>query len=63
MPERVYIPLPTSDTRVALLNSLLKKVKSNFSKSEMSELAQLTAGYSGSDLTNLARDAAMQPIR
>ena len=30
---------------------------------EIHQVAQLTHGYSGSDLTNLARDAAYGPIR
>ena len=33
------------------------------SDNELNRIAELTEGYSGSDLTNLAKDAALGPIR
>lgn len=33
------------------------------SDKELNKIAELTEGYSGSDLTNLAKDAALGPIR
>ncbi len=33
------------------------------SEKELDQIAALTDGYSGSDLTNLAKDAALGPIR
>lgn len=62
-PKRVYVTLPDFETRIALLKKLLSKQGSTLSASEMKRLASLTEGYSGSDLTALAKDAALGPIR
>ncbi|XP_050068608.1 spastin isoform X1 [Anopheles maculipalpis] len=62
-PKRVYVTLPDRDTRELLLRRLLQKQGSPLSDSELAQLALLTEGYSGSDLTALARDAALEPIR
>uniref|UniRef100_A0AAQ5XJQ6 Fidgetin-like protein 1 n=1 Tax=Amphiprion ocellaris TaxID=80972 RepID=A0AAQ5XJQ6_AMPOC len=52
-----------SCTRFTLLKNLLGKHSNPLSKNELSRLAKETAGYSGSDLTSLAKDAALGPIR
>lgn len=63
-PKRVYVALPDSETRVELLGKLLAKQGSpSLSGAELKRLAALTEGYSGSDLTALAKDAALGPIR
>nr|XP_040228651.2 spastin isoform X2 [Anopheles coluzzii] len=62
-PKRVYVTLPDRDTRELLLRRLLQKQGSPLSDADLAHLAQLTEGYSGSDLTALARDAALEPIR
>ncbi|XP_070697354.1 spastin [Pempheris klunzingeri] len=61
--KRVYVALPDVETRVTLLKNLLGKHGNPLSKTELSSLAKATAGYSGSDLTSLAKDAALGPIR
>ncbi|XP_028398656.1 spastin-like [Dendronephthya gigantea] len=61
--KRVYLPLPDSKTRKTLLAKLLTRHHSPLSDSELEKLATLTENYSGSDLTALARDAALGPIR
>uniref|UniRef100_A0A672Z7Z1 Fidgetin-like protein 1 n=1 Tax=Sphaeramia orbicularis TaxID=375764 RepID=A0A672Z7Z1_9TELE len=58
--KRVYVALPDEETRFILLKNLLGKHSNPLSKNELS---QSTAGYSGSDLTSLAKDAALGPIR
>ncbi|XP_058954902.2 spastin-like [Pocillopora verrucosa] len=63
MVKRVYVPLPDKETRKVLLSKLLVKNHNPLSSSEMESLARQTEGYSGSDLTALARDAALGPIR
>lgn len=62
-PKRVYVTLPDEATRAELLRKLLAKQGCRLSQSELKRLAKLTDGYSGSDLTALAKDAALGPIR
>lgn len=61
--RRVYIPLPDYDTRLMHITKLLSKQPNNLTISEYEEVARMTEGYSGSDLTALAKEAAMEPIR
>jgi spastin len=61
--KRVYISLPDLENRVALLEKLLASQNNPLSVSQLKELAHLTANYSGSDLTALAKDAALGPVR
>ncbi|XP_047459347.1 spastin isoform X2 [Mugil cephalus] len=61
--KRIYVTLPDEKTRLTLLKNLLEKHGSPLSQKELSWLAKSTAGYSGSDLTSLAKDAALGPIR
>ncbi|XP_036324954.1 spastin-like [Rhagoletis pomonella] len=61
--KRVYVSLPDMDTRELLLSRLLEKQGSPLGTEALRRLAKLTEGYSGSDLTALAKDAALEPIR
>ncbi|XP_037639202.1 spastin isoform X1 [Sebastes umbrosus] len=61
--KRVYVALPDEETRLTLLKNLLGKHGNPLSKNELAHLAKKSAGYSGSDLTSLAKDAALGPIR
>lgn len=61
--KRVYVALPTEETRLKLLKNLLGKHGNPLSQTELSQLARMTEGYSGSDLTSLAKDASLGPIR
>ncbi|KAF9578164.1 hypothetical protein BGW38_006184, partial [Lunasporangiospora selenospora] len=61
--KRIYIPLPEAETRKSLLMMLLKGHDYRLSASEIQKLVHLTEGYSGSDLTALAKDAALGPLR
>lgn len=49
--------------RKMLLQRLLRSNNCRMSDNELNKIAELTEGYSGSDLTNLAKDAALGPIR
>ena len=61
--KRIYVPLPTAESRISLLKSLLKNQNHNLEEREVSLLASQLEGYSGSDITALAREAAYGPIR
>lgn len=61
--RRQYIPLPEPTTREVQLKKLLSHQKHNMSDDDFQELLKLTEGYSGSDITSLAKDAAMGPLR
>ncbi|XP_070590184.1 spastin isoform X1 [Erythrolamprus reginae] len=61
--KRVYVSLPNEVTRLLLLKNLLSKQGNPLTQNELAQLARMTDGYSGSDLTALAKDAALGPIR
>ncbi|XP_011502667.1 PREDICTED: spastin isoform X3 [Ceratosolen solmsi marchali] len=61
--KRVYVTLPDYQTRIILLKRLLEKHDDPLTMEELNQMSMLTEGYSGSDLTGLAKDAALGPIR
>ncbi|EHA52377.1 vacuolar protein sorting-associated protein 4 [Pyricularia oryzae 70-15] len=62
--RRQYIPLPESETRSVQLQKLLEsELKHCLTESDVEELVRLTEGYSGSDITHLARQASYGPLR
>ncbi|KAH3683464.1 hypothetical protein WICPIJ_005548 [Wickerhamomyces pijperi] len=61
--RRQYIPLPEFETRLSHLRKLIKHQIHNITEDEILQLAEMTDGYSGSDITALAKDAAMGPLR
>eukprot|EP01083_Nonionella_stella_P092498 258987_1 len=61
--KRIQIPLPEPATRAHLLNKLLSDQKSKLSRSDLDRVVAATQGYSCSDLAQLAKDAAMGPVR
>lgn len=62
-PKRVYVRMPDTETRGALVSALMMKNGTPLSPKDMEKVASMTQGYTCSDLTNLARDAAMAPLR
>ncbi|KAI3630172.1 hypothetical protein MIR68_011607 [Amoeboaphelidium protococcarum] len=60
--KRVYIPLPGKETITELLKINLKDVKIS-DDVDLQQLAEKLDGYSGADITNVCRDAAMMPMR
>ncbi|XP_052133374.1 katanin p60 ATPase-containing subunit A-like 1 isoform X3 [Frankliniella occidentalis] len=60
--KRVYIPLPNDETRTALLKLCLEgvTVEENF---DHQTVADQLEGYTGSDISNVCRDAAMMAMR
>ncbi|KAH8836208.1 hypothetical protein RJ55_10074 [Drechmeria coniospora] len=61
--RRQYIPLPEPHTRETQLRTLLSQQKHDLSSSDVTQLVAMTEGFSGSDITALAKDAAMGPLR
>ncbi|GAW17885.1 hypothetical protein ANO14919_073520 [Xylariales sp. No.14919] len=61
--RRQYIPLPEPETRAVQLETLLGQQTHSLTDADISELVDLTDGFSGSDITALAKDAAMGPLR
>lgn len=61
--RRQYIPLPEPETRSVQLKRLLSHQKHSLTEGDFTELLKLTDGFSGSDITSLAKDAAMGPLR
>ncbi|MCJ1391966.1 hypothetical protein MMC18_008479 [Xylographa bjoerkii] len=61
--RRQYIPLPEGHVRATQLKTLLSHQKHNLTAQDIAVLVELTDGFSGSDITALAKDAAMGPLR
>ncbi|KAG9232347.1 AAA family ATPase-like protein [Amylocarpus encephaloides] len=61
--RRQYIPLPEDETRAVQLKTLLGHQKHSLKDEDIQRLVSLTNGFSGSDITALAKDAAMGPLR
>ncbi|KAJ3283571.1 hypothetical protein HDU79_008954 [Rhizoclosmatium sp. JEL0117] len=61
--KRIYIPLPEPKTRFALFAHLLRGQRHSLRESDLDSLVEVTEGYSGSDITALAREASLGPIR
>ncbi|KAK8069295.1 adenosinetriphosphatase [Apiospora phragmitis] len=61
--RRQYIPLPEPETRATQLRTLLGQQKHGLTEADILELVEFTDGFSGSDITALAKDAAMGPLR
>lgn len=61
--KRVYIPLPEDEARRLQISKLLAYQKHTLLESDFEKLMELTRGFSGSDITLLAKDSAMGPLR
>lgn len=61
--KRLYIPLPDPGARQQIMHNLLSQQSYSLSEQEIKKIVQQTHGYSGSDMANLCREAALGPIR
>ncbi|KAL3434594.1 P-loop containing nucleoside triphosphate hydrolase protein [Aspergillus tetrazonus] len=61
--RRQYIPLPEHHVREQQLRRLLSHQVHDLSDEDIEVLVHVTEGFSGSDITALAKDAAMGPLR
>lgn len=60
--KRIYIPLPSEIGREKLFEINLKGIQVD-PETDFKELVQKTKGYSGADITNVCREAALMPMR
>jgi vacuolar protein-sorting-associated protein 4 len=60
--RKIYIPLPDTDARMALIRLKTRGMDSDLSENDMVELCRQTEGFSGADINILCRDAAMTPL-
>lgn len=60
--KRIFIPLPDLDARLALVKHACKDLPLEGSIN-LTDIAKKLDGYSGSDITNVCRDAAMMAMR
>jgi SpoVK/Ycf46/Vps4 family AAA+-type ATPase len=61
--KRLYIPLPELSARKQIIYNLLMRERHQLTEEHIEEIGELTAGYSGADMANLCKEAAMGPIR
>jgi len=61
--KRVYIPLPTKEARKKLFELSIGSTEHTLSRHDMNELAELTEGFSGADISIAVREALMRPLR
>lgn len=61
--KRLYVPLPELEARKQIINNLLRSVHHNLDEENVAKIAEKSAGYSGADMTNLCKEASMEPIR
>ncbi|XP_026997806.1 fidgetin-like protein 1 [Tachysurus fulvidraco] len=61
--KRLYIPLPEAAARQQIVTSLMSREKSQLGSDELEKVVSGTEGFSGADMTQLCREAALGPIR
>lgn len=61
--KRLYIPLPEAAARQQIVTNLMSREKSHFGADELEKVVSSTEGFSGADMTQLCREAALGPIR
>eukprot|EP01132_Coremiostelium_polycephalum_P005297 gene5297-6596_t len=61
--KRIYVGLPEKETRLQIIQHLLKEQRHSLTPNQLSALADATKGYSAFDLHALCKDAAYEPIR
>ena len=60
--KRIHVPLPNTEARAAILEIHMEDIEVSPTL-DFEEMADLTEGYSGRDISIVCREAAMEPIR
>ncbi|CAL8256853.1 unnamed protein product [Lota lota] len=61
--KRLYIPLPEAGARRQIIASLMAREKNQLGAEELKSVVVAAEGFSGADMTQLCREAALGPIR
>nr|XP_019949512.1 PREDICTED: fidgetin-like protein 1 [Paralichthys olivaceus]XP_019949520.1 PREDICTED: fidgetin-like protein 1 [Paralichthys olivaceus] len=61
--KRLYIPLPEAAARWQIVTNLMAREKNQLIEPELGSVVSATEGFSGADMTQLCREAALGPIR
>lgn len=61
--KRLYIPLPEAAARSQIVTNLMAQEKNQLRDKEVESVVTATKGFSGADMTQLCREAALGPIR
>ncbi|XP_026165969.1 fidgetin-like protein 1 [Mastacembelus armatus] len=61
--KRLYIPLPEAAARRQIVTNLMAQEKNQLRELELESIVTATHGFSGADMTQLCREAALGPIR
>jgi hypothetical protein len=61
--KKLYIPLPDPESRMQLLQHTMRDENHCLSQSDLESVVSMAAGYSGSDMAALCKEASMEPIR
>ena len=63
LPKRVYCGPLDANGRFEFIKKVINRVETNLSDKDIMEIAKMTNGYSNSDLKELCKEAAFQPVR
>jgi len=61
--KRIYIPLPEAPARIVMFENCIGTTGHTLTRENFQELARISEGYSGADVSIVVRDALMSPIR
>ncbi|KAJ3610502.1 hypothetical protein NHX12_022594 [Muraenolepis orangiensis] len=61
--KRLYIPLPEASARRQIVTILMAHEKNQLAAEELESVVASAEGFSGADMTQLCREAALGPIR
>ncbi|XP_076025427.1 fidgetin-like protein 1 [Genypterus blacodes] len=61
--KRLYIPLPEAAARRQIVTNLMAREKNQLREDELESVVAAAEGFSGADMTQLCREAALGPIR
>ena len=63
LPKRVYCGPLDVNGRFDFIKKVINRVETNLKDKDIMEIAKMTNGYSNSDLKELCKEAAFQPVR